>query len=547
MKVDIKLALLVACAAACSAACVGSVGDPGEDPEPNPLSCIEGPVAGPAPIRRMTRFEYNRTVSDLLGDDTSPASTFGAEEEKLGFNNNAANLITSQALTEQYMIAAEGVSERATEPITKNLPCDPVADGEDQCAAAFVDSFGARAFRRPLSEAERSMFLAQYSFGRTQADFRLGIRMVIETALQSPAFLYRVEFGVPEDEADGVVPLSSWEMASRLSYFLWGSMPDEELFAAAEAGELETAAEVEAQARRMLDHPNARVLVAEFHKQWLDYERVANVTKDAELYPDWSPAIGNLMAQETQSFIEHAIFEDQGDVTTLLSAPYSYMNADLAAFYGVPGNLGEDFARVDLDPAQRAGLLTMGTLLTINSHTNQTSPTLRGRLIREQLLCDTVPPPPPNVSTEAPTVEPGSTGKDRFKQHTADPACAGCHGLMDPIGFGFENFDTVARYRDEEGGKPVDATGELVGSDVNGPFDGVVALASKLASSEEVGACYAKQWFRYGYGREEMEADACTIAEIDSKFSASGGNIKELLVTLTQTDAFLYRKAGGAP
>lgn len=494
----------------------------------------------------MTRFEYNRTVSDLLGDDTNPASSFGAEEEKLGFNNNAANLITSQALTEQYMLVAEGVSERATEPLTKNLPCDPV-DGEEACAADFIDTFGRRAFRRPLTDAERAMLMAQYTFGRTQEDFRLGIRMVIETALQSPAFLYRVEFGVPEDEADGVVPLSSWEMASRLSYFLWGSMPDDELFAAAEAGELETPAQVEAQARRMLEHANARVLVGEFHKQWLDYERVANVTKDAELYPDWSPEIGSLMAQETQSFIEHAIFDDAGSVTTLLSAPYSYMNAELAGFYGVPGNMGEEFTRVDLDPTQRAGLLTMGTLLAINSHTNQTSPTLRGRLIREQLLCDIVPPPPPDVSTEAPTIEPGSTGKDRFEQHTADPACAGCHGLMDPIGFGFENFDTVARYRDEEAGKAVDATGELNGSDVNGPFDGVVALASKLASSEEVQACYAKQWFRYGYGREDMEEDACTIADIDAKFSQSGGDIKELLVTLTQTDAFLFRKAGGAP
>jgi len=496
----------------------------------------------------MTRFEYNRTVDALLGDATNPAVVFGAEEEKFGFNNNAAELITSQALAEQFMLGAEGVSERATEPISKNLPCDPVVDGEEACAAEFIDTFGKRAFRRPLTDLERAMFMTQYTVGRTQEDFRLGIRMVIETALQSPAFLYRVELGVPSKQvANGVVPLSSWEMASRLSFFLWGSMPDDELFAAAEADELSTPEQVEAAARRMVDHPKARVLVAEFHKQWLDYERVANVTKDAALYPDWSPEVGSLMAQETSAFIDHAIFDDVGDVKALLGAPYSFMNQELADFYGVPGVMGETFQRVDLDPAEHAGILTSGTLLVINSHTNQTSPTLRGKMIREQLFCDIVPPPPPEADITPPEIEPGSTGKDRFAQHTEDAGCAGCHMLMDPIGFGFENYDTVARYRTEENGNAIDATGVLSATDVDGEFDGAVELADKISSSEEVTACYAKQWFRYGYGRGDLAEDACTIQALNEKFTESGGNIKELLVILTQTDVFLYRQEGSAP
>ncbi|NUO49333.1 MAG: DUF1592 domain-containing protein, partial [Polyangiaceae bacterium] len=480
--------------------CTGEIGDldavpgaPGS--EPSAPSCLEGPAPGPSPIRRMTRFEYDRTVLDLLGDETNPASGFGAEEEALGFNNNAAQLITSHALVEQYMLAAEGISGRATDPVEKNLPCDP-ADGEDACAAEFIESFGKKAFRRPLTVEEREMFAGLYELGR-QKSFRDGIRLVIEGALQSPQFLYRVEYGVEGAEPNEVVRLTSWEMASRLSFFLWGSMPDEALFAKAEAGELETSAQIEAEARRMLEDPRAHVLVAEFHKQWLDYERVANVTKDAELFPDWSPAIGQLMAEETRTFIDGVIFGDQGTLTTLLSAPYSYMNGELAAFYGVDLPSGDGgFTRVDLDPTQRAGLLTTGTLLTINAHTNQTSPTLRGRLIREQLLCDSVPPPPADVNIEAPEVDPGSTGKDRFLQHTEDPGCAGCHNLMDPIGFGFEGYDTVARFRTTEGGKPIDATGSLMASDVDGPFDGVVELAAKLAQSGEVGACYSKQWFR---------------------------------------------------
>jgi hypothetical protein len=530
------------------AGCVGEIGDtesgPG-GPESEP-SCLEGPVAGPSPIRRMTRFEYNRTVFDLLGDDTSPANGFGAEEEKLGFNNNAAQLITSQALTEQYMLAAEGVSERATDPIQKNLPCDPTL-GEDDCAAQFIEVFGSRAFRRPLTQAERDMFQGLYDFGRTQTDFRMGVRLVIEAALQSPAFLYRVEMGVPALESEGVIPLTSWEMASRLSYFLWGSMPDEALFAKAEAGELETPQQVEAEARRMLEHPNARALVAEFHRQWLDYERVANVTKDAGLFPDWSAEVGALMAEETSMFIEHAIFDDgEGSVTTLLTAPYSFMSPELATFYGVEMDpeAGEGFTRVELDPSQRAGLLTMGTILTVNAHTNQTSPTLRGRMIREQLLCDTVPPPDPEVDITAPVVDPGGTLREKLAQHVDDPGCAGCHRLMDPIGLGFEGYDTLARFRALEGGNPVDATGELVGTDVDGPFDGAVALASKLSQSEKVNACYAKQWFRYGYGRADTEADVCTLDDLNTRFTDSGGNIKELLVALTQTDAFLFRQGG---
>jgi hypothetical protein len=532
------------------AACVGDIGDrqPGSSitgPDPTTQSCTDGGIhPGPAPIRRMTRFEYDSTVRDLLGDTTNPAADFGAEEESLGFNNNALNLITSAALAEKYMLAAEGISERATDPIGKVVPCEPTEG--DACAKQFIGAFGSRAFRRPLTTAEEEMFFALYQVGFADgSDFRMGIRVVIEAALQSPAFLYRVELGVAGD--GDVVHLNDWEMASRLSYFLWGTMPDEDLFTAAESGELKTPAQVEAQARRMLDDPRSREMVGNFHKQWLDYERIANVTKDVAAYPDWSPAFGQLMRQETESFIEYAVFDDAGDLETLLTAPYSFMNADLAAFYGLDVKAGPEFARVDLDPTQRAGLLTTGTLLSINSHTNQTSPVHRGKLVREQFLCDIMPPPPPNVMPTVPDIEPGSTTRERFAQHSKDPACKGCHQLMDPIGFGFENYDTVARYRTKDNGQPVDASGELSGSDVDGKFDGVAELAKKLATSTDVQGCYAKQWFRYGYGRSETADDQCSMDWLNTQFAESGGDIKELLVKLTQTDAFLYRPKGGTP
>ncbi len=542
------LFLVVGCAGL--AACVGELGDaPGgsADPPLPPLACGTAVQPGPAPIRRMTRFEYDNTVRDLLGDTTHPAADFGAEEEALGFNNNAANLVTSSALVEKYMVAAEGIAERATEAMSSVVPCDPAAIGEDACAQQFIASFGKRAFRRPLAQDEAELLLGVYQQGRADADFRAGIEMVIEVALQSPAFLYRVEFGVTPRAGEATVRLDGWETASRLSYFLWGSMPDADLFAAAETGKLATKEDIAAQARRMLDEPRARDATGDFHQQWLHYDRIASVGKDAKLFPSWSPAVGQLMRAETSAFIDHVVFEDGGDLHALLTAPYSFMNKDLAAFYGVPGPAGDSFERVDLDPTQRAGILTTGTLLTINAHSNQTSPVHRGKLVRERFFCAQMPPPPKDVKITVPEPTAGSTARERFAEHSQNQACKGCHELMDGIGFGFENYDAVGRYRTEEDGQAIDASGSIAASDVDGSFDGAVAMSKKLAGSHQVERCYTTQWFRYAYGRGESAEDACTLAALGDQFAETGGDIKELIVALTQTDAFLYRKAGGAP
>ena len=545
-----RRALFLVLSSAALAACVGELGDaPGGVATPlppvKPQACGVVIQPGSSPIRRMNRFEYNNTVRDLLGDTTHPAADFGAEEEALGFNNNAANLVTSSALAEKYMLAAEGIAERATATMSSVVACDPVAMGEDPCAQQFIATFAPRAFRRPVAKEEADMLFGVYQAGRADADFRTGIEMVIEVALQSPAFLYRVEFGLAAAAGEQVVRLDSWEAATRLSYFLWGSMPDPELFAAAEAGELATAAQIAAQARRMLDEPHARDATGDFHQQWLHYDRVASVGKDTTLFPAWSPAVGQLMRAETAAFLDHVVFDDEGSLQALLTAPYSFMNKDLAAFYGIVGPAGDTFERVDLDPTQRAGILTTGTLLTINAHSNQTSPVHRGKLVREGLFCTTMPPPPKDVKIEVPEPTPGSTARERFAEHSGNPACSGCHELMDGIGFGFENYDAIGRYRVMEDGKIIDATGAIAKSDVDGNFDGAVEMSKKLAGSHQVERCYTTQWFRYAYGRGESTDDTCTLTALGDKFAASGGDIKELIVAMTQTDAFLYRKAGG--
>lgn len=551
------------------AGCTGDIGgrEPTEEVEA-PICVDDGKVRpGPSPLRRMTRAEYNATVRDLVGDTTRPANDFAAEEEALGFNNNAYALTVTPTAAEKYMLAAEGVAQRAAEDIEALTGCDPSAPDEerDACARTFIDVFGKRAFRRPLTNEEKADFFQAYLAGidleksprapaedqpATPEGFRTGIEMVIEAALQSPQFLYRVELGeglMPLDAAaggtTGVVPLSSWEMASRLSFFLWGSMPDEELFAAAEANELSTKEQVAAQARRMVESPKAREAVATFHQQWLDYDRIANVAKDASLYPDWSSAIGAMMQEEARAFIDHVVFDGDGSLATLLSAPYTIAPGDLAAFYGAKGASGTDLVKLDFPAGQHAGLLTMGALLAYYAHSNQTSPVHRGKLVREAILCGVIAPPPPNIKFELPMPDPNSTARERFKEH-ATSACAGCHNLMDPLGFGFENFDSVGRFRTTENGQPVDASGEIVGTDIEGTFNGVTELTQRLVQSEDVKACYAKMWFRWASGRAETEEDACTIEKLGTTFSEANGNVKELLVALTQTDAFLYRTGG---
>lgn len=524
--------------------------DPLQPVDPNnpsqPLDCSK-PAPGAAPVRRMTRAEYNNTVRDLLGDTTQPAQDFALEEEALGFNNNAANLVTSAALAEKYMLAAEGIAQRATAVGTERIGCDPVALGSEACAQQFIQTFGKRAFRRPLTGDEATLLMGQFSAGLADGDFVSGIQMVIETALQAPPFLYRVELGVAPLAGETAVRLSDWETASRLSYLLWGSMPDEALFSAAEQGKLDAREDIEAQARRMLQDPKAHDAVATFHEQWLDYERIANVGKDAATFPEWNAEIGPLMREETRLFLDDAVFGEGGGLSYLLSSPNSFLDAKLAAFYGVAAPAGAGFTRVTLDAGQRAGVLTLGSLLTINAHSNQTSPVHRGKMVRELLLCDAIPPPPPEVMIKAPEPDPNSTTRERFAQHSADGACKGCHTLMDPLGFGFESYDGMGRFRTSENGVPIDASGELTGTDVDGTFTGAVGLAAKLAASKEVQSCYATQWFRFAYGRGENTGDACSLATLTTKLSAANGDIKELLVALTQTDAFLYRPAGGMP
>lgn len=527
-------------AASSQAASAASGGSGGSAPVA--LDCMPGVLRpGPSYLRRLNRFEYNNSVHDLLADTTRPADAFPPEEKSLGFDNNATALGTSPALVEQYLNAAEALAANAVKNLGRLTTCDPASKGAAACGDDFIQSFGKKVYRRPLSSEERSALRSVFDVG-AQTDFATGVRLTLEVMLQSPAFLYRVEFGAAPQSGERVVRLTSHEMASRLSYLVWQSTPDAELQARADQDALRTPDQIGAQVERMLNDPRARGSVAHFHDQWLQLDRLASLDKDAQLYPAYTPDLLPLMREELRLYLDYIVWTGPGTLDALLTSPVTFANQKLASYYGVSGPTSDQFQQVTLDDKRYAGLLTRSGIMAMLGKPNQTDPVHRGKFVREQLLCNQMPPPPANLMIKAPELSATLSTRERFTQHRTDPACNGCHQLMDPIGLGFEAFDGAGRLRTQENGQAIDTTGEVASSDITGPFDGAIELSSKLAGSEQVRQCVATSWFRYAYGRGETPEDACTIDQVQARFRDADYDLKSLIVALTQTDAFQYRR-----
>jgi hypothetical protein len=538
------------------ASCVGTIGDGGSGNSATLGSggvgadaAVDGaaqqcgaPSPGAAPLRRLTQSEYNGTVRDLLGDQTGVANTFPPDQKIGDFTNTAVALTVPPLLAQAYQSAAEQLAGTAVKNLTTFVGCDPATTGEDACAQQFITTFGKRAYRRPLGSDEQTALFAVYQANRSGADFTNGIQAVVEAMLQSAAFLYRVEFGDPKQMTGSVLPLTPYEMASRLSYFMWGSMPDAALFAAADAGQLATKEQIAAQARRMIQDAKSHPAVEQFYTEWLTLNQVTGIAKDPTTYPEFTPTLQSSMLKETLAFIDWVMWQSDARMKTMLTSPVSFLNAELAAVYGVSGVTGTALQQVNLDPTQRSGLLTQLALMTVLGKADRSSPVLRGKFVRERLLCQPISPPPANIVITPPTITPGVSTRQMFSMHDKVEPCHSCHTLMDPIGFGLENYDGVGKWRTVDQGQPVDPSGTMSASDVDGPFNGAVALASKLAQSREVSDCVVTEWFRYSLGRGETADDACTMANLKQAFATANFNIQELLVALTQSDAFRFRQ-----
>ena len=515
-------------------------GDDSGDSDGDPSGLCADPNVGATALRRLTATQYDNSIRDLLGLTANYTVDFTADERIGPFKSNSLAPV-AELQVEHYMAAAEAVAADAVGSLSTLLPCD--ASGGDVCAQQFIEEMGPKIYRRPLTDAEIGGLVAVYQDGKAEGDFTNGIRVVLAAMLQSPYFLYHVEFGV--EGGDGpVVPLDDYEVASRLSFFLWNTMPDDALFAAAESGELGEDEGLAAQVDRMLADPKAVDAIGSFHQQWLGVDELELLEKDATAYPQFSTALAEAMKRETAEFANGVILDGNARLETLLTGSFTYTSdPDLLALYGA--TLPADYQagdRIDLDPTQRAGLLTQAGVMARHAHADQTSPVHRGVLVRTNFLCQTLPPPPPEVDNAPPDPDPNATTRERFAEHTADPACAGCHVLIDSLGFGLENYDGVGAFRTMEGDLPVDASGEVVSADVTGEFDGGVELAAMLAQSDDVRACVAQQWFRFAFARTATDRDDCSMEQINTAFAEADYDVRVLLRGIALSDAFRHRR-----
>ena len=433
---------------------------------------------------------------------------------------------TVEAVFRMARVLADGVD------VPKLMACAPGASGE-ACAKDFVARVGKRALRRPLSAEEQRRYEALALAG---TDRTKGARLALRALLTSPSFGYRSELG--EKGADGLYHLTPWELAQAVSYGVIGSMPDDALFAAAERGELATRAGREREARRLLATPRARAHLKAFALQWLGAEKIAEVEKQPALFPEDSPELRASMREETGSFFAHVVFDGSHRTSELLSASYTFVDDRLARLYGMPAVPAGRFERRDYPDKLRAGVMGHASVLGTLAHSDQSSPIRRGLFVRRALLCQELPPPPPNAGG-VPKVNPGATTRERFAQHTANASCASCHQHIDPVGFGFERFDALGKVRDTENGKPIDARGDMtdvegLGAGTHAPFSNLSELGKTLAESKAAEACMVKQLYRFTRG--EREASVCATRPYEARLADRGGDLRELLVDLVSAD-----------
>jgi hypothetical protein len=500
-------------------------------------------------MRRLTHAQYNHTVHDLLGDQTSPANQFPEEDFVNGFRDQTSAQSVPPLLAEAYSSAAEKLARNAFRGGDTNhlVPCRPRSADDAECRDQFIRALGLKTFRQPLTSTEVARYAALLAGeARRTGGFLDGAQLVVEAMLQSPNFLFRAERGGDTRQ---------YEIAGRLSYFLWDTMPDAELFEAAARGQLATPESIEKQARRMLADPRAHQSVEEFTSEWLRFDRLMNTVKDRRRYPLFSPELAHAMTEETRRLIEDAVWNDR-DFMSVFSADYGFLNSDLATLYGLPPPATE-FARVNF-PADsgRAGLVGEATFLALTSKPGETSPTSRGVFVREQFLCQKVPDPPPGVNSNLPPVseEKPQTNRERMSAHATEQPCAGCHQFIDPIGFGLEKFDAIGGRRDKLELKffnPRDDDDEkkvktvLLDLDTRASISGVPGsgfsspkeLGKILAARPECQECVVRQLFRYGWGRHELGTDRPVIQAALKRFRDSQFRFKELMISLVSAYA----------
>lgn len=508
----------------------------------------------PVPLARLTNAAFANTMHDLFPKLNVTLPPLPDEITSTGFRNDSAAQSPSSLFVEQLQASAEALGDAAAADPSAVLPCTIKSPADEvACGSAFLDSLARRAFRRPPSVDERARLQALFDGTRMAKGFAEAVNVVVQAIVQSPQVLYLEEKGdgvchPGADPTTDEVKLSAYELASRLSYFLWQTTPDETLLTDAAEGRLATPEGIDLVVRRMMHDVRARAAMADFHAQWLGLDRVAGKVKDTTAYPGFNAAIARRMAASTATFVDD-VFWQRGTLEALLTSPDGWVDDSLAPFFGVapPGVAATDgskLVRVKLDATRRAGILTQPGILAGLAHESSDAPVLRGLYVLNNLLCAPSPPPPAGVNTSLPAVVPGDvrTTRQRLEQSHEVGVCAGCHKRIDGVGFGFSHFDAVGAFRDTEQGLTVDATGLLTGvGDADGTFDGAVALATKLVGAHQVKLCVSQKLTRYALGLDNAGLPLPHVESLAQTLETNGGDLRELVVSLTKSDAFRCR------
>jgi uncharacterized protein DUF1588/uncharacterized protein DUF1592/uncharacterized protein DUF1595/uncharacterized protein DUF1587 len=508
----------------------------------------EADIPGPRVVRRMTSREFTtsiRTVFGLSASDWAGPTLPPDPAGRNGFTNNVDRLIVDDSYAEQLLITAKDIAEVvSTDPhVSQIAPCSNT--GGVECARSFLDSYGRRLWHRPLTDEEKGRYLELFdSVASNNGLFTDWIFWATVGLVQSPNFVYRVELGNPDG---GGYKLDGYEIATALAYNLTGGPPDDALLDLAASGGLDSQAGIEAAARSLaLDdsgnaRPAFRELFLRFTDQWLSLSSLANLQKSPELFPGFGPEVASAMKRETEDYIASIVFDQQGNLADLLTTPETYLNGTLADYYGYgpagTGNGGN--VQVERPEGWGVGILTQGSVLSVNANNVSTSPTKRGKLVRERMLCYDMPPPPPVVGDIQPP-NPNQTTRQRYEEHTSNEACSGCHALMDSIGFSLEHLDAAGRYRATEGSFEIDDSGAINGFDHDILIQGPTELASELAALPETSACMGSFMASFAYGLDHHDTP-CLASTLIASFQRGDIGIMDFYLQLSLANHFTHR------
>jgi hypothetical protein len=492
-------------------------------------------------LRRLTRPQFRNAVRDVLGIevDTSrlDADSWNGNFAVIG----ASTVVTSETGVERYQAAIEGAVNAVFADDARRaqlLGCIPTGSSPDPCVRGFIETTGLRAWRRPLDAAEVDRLVAVAAMATTELGSAVeGVRWATVALLTSPSFLYRAELGALA--SGGVLRFTGHEMASRLAFVLWNSLPDQQLLDEAASGALGTPQGLRAAAERMLDSPKGRESIGAFAEEYLRLDRLVGQPKDASLYPEYGADLEVAMTRDMRGAWEGIALDERVSVLGLFTTAKVVVNAPLAKLYGLDatGLDANTFRTVSL-PADspRIGILGKAGFLSLFANQKEGSPTLRGKFIRDALMCKPIPPPPGDVTAmlEEPPADTPMTKRQRLELHRSNPTCAGCHGLMDPLGLPLETFDAIGRYRTTDHGLPIDSSGDVDGQ----PVTDARAMALAMSESAAVASCLVRKYYTYAVGHQEREVDGSVLSALAASFAGSGHQLRQLVLDTVSHDAF---------